>query len=94
MTKQQIFDLCTIKIADVNGKVYYFEKPTTFTCTLLKVSYGKYHTIVAEVIDEYGTVIAICYSTVGFVHDGREGFSKFSLTPTTISKFFKEVVNE
>ena len=90
MTREDIFYLCTISI-EHNGIVYSFEKPKAFRCELLKVRLGRYHNIIALVIDEYNNSIAICYSTEGFVHDGREGFDKFTLKPTNIDTFFKVI---
>ena len=90
MTREKIFENCTISIADEKGKTYYFEKPEKFQCELLKVRYDRYHNIIAMVITEYNNAVAICYSTTGYVYDGREGFNKFTLTPTTMEEFFKE----
>lgn len=91
MIKQEIFKNCTVSIKDDKGKEYHFEKPTGFEVELLKVMYGAYHNIIAMVIDEYRMVWAICYSTTGFVYDGREGAKKFALIPTTFEEFFKDV---
>lgn len=91
MTKEEIFDNCTISIKDKVGKAYYFEKPKGFTCELLKVRYDSYHNIIALVIDEYNSSLAICYSTTGFVHDGREGFEKYTLVSTDKTKFFEQI---
>lgn len=87
MTKEDIFNNCTINIKDDNGKFYYFEKPKGFVVELLKVRYDRYHIIIAMVIEEYGNALAICYSTDGFVYDGRDGFEKYTLTPTTFEDF-------
>lgn len=91
MTKEEIFKNCTISVKDDKGKEYYFEKPTKFEVELLKVRYDSYHNIIAMVIDEHKSTWAICYSTKGFVHDGRDGAKKFALTLTTFEEFFKEI---
>ena len=89
MTKQEIFRNCTVSVKDDKGKEYYFEKPIGFEVELLKVRYDAYSNIIAMVVDEYKMTWAICYSTTGFVHDGREGAKKFTLIPTTLEEFFK-----
>lgn len=91
MKKEEIFRNCTVSVKDDNGKEYFFEKPKNFKVELLKVRYGAYHNIVGMVINQYNSTLAICYSTTGFVHDGREGFEEYTLKPITFDEFFKEL---
>lgn len=91
MTREEIFRNCTVSIKDSKGKEYNFEKPKNFQVELLKVHYDAYNNIIALVIDQDNNSKAICYSTTGFVHDGREGFDKYTLTPTTFKSFFEEL---
>ena len=90
MTKREIFDNCTISITHLNI-TYSFEKPKNFECELLKVRIDRYHNIIALVVNEYGSSLAICYSTNGFVYDGREGFDKYTLVPTDKTKFLEQI---
>lgn len=93
MTKREIFDNCTISITHLNI-TYSFEKPKNFECELLKVRIDRYHNIIALVVDEYGSSLAICYSTNGFVYDGRDGFEKYTLVPTNYKDFFNNLEGE
>jgi len=90
MTKEYIFDLCTISITHKN-KTYTFLKPKDFQCKLLEVRLSKYNIIIAHVINKYDSSIAICYSTDGFVYDGRDGFEQYALTPVTFESFFNQL---
>jgi len=85
---EEIFNNCTISIT-YKDKTYCFYKPKNFEVELLKVRLDRYHNIIAMVINEYSSALAICYSTNGFVYDGREDFDKYTLTPISFEDFKK-----